>query len=171
MKRPLRINDDVPELLVNGPCSNMSMYTYDNGKVYVPMDCLPYGAGGNYGYQFLEKQNLMVNYDSDYAGLVVNTSYFRVNKKKELELIYILTSSYEDEEGNVISNADPEHYDENEEHYYISYIQDEDDNGKQITLGEYNRLLKDSEFVMMTGESTADEMLSYIESHFKNTVR
>ena len=48
------------------------------------MDQWPYGAGGNTGYEYLPGNNIIRNYDMDYAGAVIYESYLTVNDDYEV---------------------------------------------------------------------------------------
>lgn len=77
-------NDSIPELVVSLPGYWVSMYTYDKSKskVYTVMDQWAYGAGGNAGYSYLPKKNVLSNMNSDYAGAVQYVYYGKMKKHK-----------------------------------------------------------------------------------------
>ena len=77
-------NDSIPELVVGLDGYWVSMYTYDKSKkkVYTVMDRWAYGAGGNAGYSYLPKKNVLYNTNSDYAGAVYYTYYAKMKNHK-----------------------------------------------------------------------------------------
>ena len=77
-------NDSIPELVVGLNGYWVSMYTYDKkkNKVYTVMDQWGYGAGGNPGYSYLPKKNVLYNTNSDYAGAVYYVYYGKMKKNK-----------------------------------------------------------------------------------------
>ena len=76
--------DSIPELVVGLDGYWVSMYTYDKSKkkVYNVMDKWGYGIGGNVGYSYLPKKNVLSNTDSDYAGAVYYTYYGKMKNHK-----------------------------------------------------------------------------------------
>ena len=137
--------NNIPEFIMGKPGYWISMYTYKDGTVYELMDMWVYGIGGNAGYEYIPNQNIMRNYDSDYAGLVMYTSYATIDEKLDLEeSSYYLKMSYEDENGKVIEEYSEENYDESNWHYYYGE--------EEITAEEYDSYIIDSgEFQYMEG--------------------
>lgn len=112
--------DDVPELVTGAAGYYVSLYTYENGTVYQLMDHWSYGAMGNAGYEYAPGKNSMRNYNSDYAGAILYTTYMTMNDRHELDtVVQIETYNFDD----VNKNGFP---DEEEEAslgaYSISYI-------------------------------------------------
>ena len=69
--------DDVSELVIDVN-SGITMYTYKDSKVYKLIDDWGYGAGGNHGYDFIPGNGVIRNYNTDYAGLIMNETYIWV---------------------------------------------------------------------------------------------
>ena len=121
--------DDVPELVAGVSGYRVSLYTYCDGRLYTLMDDWPYGAAGNHGYEYAPKKNNLRNYNTDYAGLILYTTYMSVNKQFELEAIaQIETFNFDDANGNGMP-------DEEERgsvgEYSVSYL-----NGVEVTSDE-----------------------------------
>ena len=137
-------DDEIPELIIGQSGYWVSMYTYKEGKVYELMDMWAYGAFGNVGYEYIPYQNVLRNYNSDYAGMRFYTSYSKISENHSLEEdSYSLIMSYEDENGQVIIEYTEETYDENNWHYYY--------NDKEITKEEYDSYIIQGEFQYIEG--------------------
>lgn len=82
--------DDIPELVIGHRGYFVTMYTYHDGTIYKLMDHWGYGAFGNHGYEYIPQKNLLRNYDADYAGLVLYTTYMTVNSQYAIETVAVL---------------------------------------------------------------------------------
>ena len=71
-------DDDIPELVAGSDGYYTSLYTYSEGKVYPLMEHWSYGAMGNTGYEYVPRKNNLRNRNSDYAGLIVYTTYMEI---------------------------------------------------------------------------------------------
>lgn len=96
--------DDIPEL-VAGPLGEVSIYTYEageaetsiSGTLHTIMDRHGYGASGNFGYEYLPKENVIRGLSSEGAGRVSYQTYLSMNEEYELKgykLCYELESSH-----------------------------------------------------------------------------
>lgn len=122
--------DNVPELVAGRPGYGVSLYTYHDGRLYTLMDNWAYGAAGNAGYEYAPKKNNLRNYNADFAGLILYTTYMSMNEKFEMETIaQIETFNFDDANGNGMP-------DEEEEgsvgDYSVSYL-----NGVEVTSDEW----------------------------------
>ena len=122
--------DENPELALGQDGYWISLYTCKDKIVHECMKEWPYGAGGNHGYEYIPYGNLIRNYDTDYAGLVLYESYYTLNSQYEMVDKYWLKQSYEDEEGYVLTEESDEDYDASNWHYYYE--------DREITGEEYN---------------------------------
>lgn len=99
--------DDTPELAAGVPGYHTSLYTYDAGTVYALMDRWPYGAMGNAGYEYAPRKNSMRNYNSDFAGAIVYTSYFSMSPQYSMDTVaQIETFNFDDANGNGVPDED-----------------------------------------------------------------
>ena len=80
-------NDDIPDLVIGVSGYWVSLYVYENGTVYNPIDNWAYGAMGNTGYDYLEKKGAIFNYNSDYAGGIGTTSIALYNSKHDFDYL------------------------------------------------------------------------------------
>lgn len=80
-------NDDIPDLVIGISGYWVSLYVYENGTVYNPIDNWAYGAMGNTGYAYLEKKGAIFNYNSDYAGGILTTSIAKYNSKHDFDYL------------------------------------------------------------------------------------
>jgi len=122
-------DNDIPELVVGVDGYHTSLYTYNNGKIYTLMDHWPYGAMGNAGYEYSPQKNSLRNYNNDFAGAILYTTYMAVSNEYSMDIVaQIETYNFDD----VNENGIP---DENETasigHYSVSYI-----NGSEATNEE-----------------------------------
>lgn len=113
-------NDNIPELVVGIQGYWVSMYTYDKSKekVYAVIDNWGYGVGGNVGYSYLPKKNVLYNMNSDYAGAIRYVYYGKMKKheivsrySEELKIQY-----FKDKNGN--GYPDDNEYTETPSYYY-----------------------------------------------------
>lgn len=121
--------DDIPELTVGPNGYYISMYTYDGGTVYQVMDQWGYGAFGNPGYEYSPKKNSLRNYNADYAGAIVYTTYMTMNAQHTMEeVVCIVFYNFDDVNQNGIPDEDEEG---SIGHYGVSYI-----DGKEVSREE-----------------------------------
>ena len=112
--------DDIPELTVGRSGYYISMYTYDGGTVYQVMDHWGYGAMGNAGYEYSQKKNSLRNYNADYAGAILYTTYMKMSAQHTMEsIVEIVFYNFDD----VNQNGIPDEDEEGSIGYYgVSYI-------------------------------------------------
>ena len=67
-------HDNIPDLVVSNEGYWVSLYVYKDGGVFNVIDCWPYGAAGNQGYEYFSKQGVIRNIDTDYAGAIITTT-------------------------------------------------------------------------------------------------
>ncbi len=131
-------DDDIPELVAGAEGYYISLYTYKDGTVYTLMNRWAYGAMGNAGYEYCPKMNSLRNYNADYAGAIIYTTYMSAGDRKVMDVVaQIETLNFDD----VNRDGVP---DENESdsigYYSVSYI-----DGREVTdeecasydVGEY----------------------------------
>ena len=100
--------DSIPELIIGLDGYWVSMYTYDNGKVYTIMDQWAYGAWGNNGYYYYPKKNCLYNGNANYAG-VINYEFYGKIKNHKIVSLYskeIKTEYYVDKNQNGYPDAE-----------------------------------------------------------------
>lgn len=122
-------DDDIPELVSGVRGYYISLYTFQDGRIYTLMDCEAYGAGGNPGYQYVPGKNSRRHYNTGYAGLILSTTYASISDQHTMdENVEIITYNFDDANGNGIP-------DESEEasygYYSVSYI-----GGVEVTADE-----------------------------------
>ena len=144
--------DEFPELIACYPAT-VSLYTYDDGKVYTVMEETTYGFAGNNGYYYLPGQNVIFNSDYDMAGVIVYETYCKIGEKHELENYHtkpLYTSLWKDANGD----GTPDDNEIGDTVYYF-YGNDE------LTEEAYNeyRFGDESAFELLYGEMSYDEIV------------
>ena len=85
-------NDYIPDLVATKQGYWVSLYLFDDSKTYDfgihnPIDQWVYGAGGNSGYDYIEKRGLILNNNADFAGAIMTKSYFILNSNYEFDVL------------------------------------------------------------------------------------
>lgn len=140
----------VPELAAVKNGYYVSLYTWDNGNTYTLMDHWGYGAMGNAGYEYCPGKNSIRNYNTDYAGAILYTTYMKVGSQHTIDTVAeIVTYNFDDVNGNGIP-------DEEEESsmglYSISYI-----NGAEAAAEEC-AALNAGEYEYIQGVMSGEEL-------------
>jgi len=131
-------DDDIPELVAGVDGYYTSLYTYKDGTVYTLMSRWAYGAMGNAGYDYCPKLNSMRNYNTDYAGAILYTTYMSIRDRNVFDVVAeIETFNFDDVNGDGVPN-------ENENssigYYSVSYIDGReatDEECASYDMGEY----------------------------------
>ena len=76
--------DDIPELVCDVNGYYMDVYTFKGDHCQCIMRDYGYGAMGNHGYEYAEKKNVVRNYNTDYAGLIMNITYTQFIDGKDI---------------------------------------------------------------------------------------
>ena len=92
--------DSVPELVVDSSGYAMTMYAFNDGKLNAPMVDWAYGAGGNHGYEYSEYNNCIRNYNTDYAGAIMNIGFARIMDNKLDWYCGVVETYFDDKNGN-----------------------------------------------------------------------
>lgn len=147
--------DEIPELVSGHTGYSVSLYTYDAGTVYPLMLKWGYGAMGNVGYEYAPERNNIRNYNSDYAGLIMYTTYMAVGKNHTLDVTaQITTCNFDDVNGNGIPDEDEEASFGN---YSVSFL-----DGTEVSAEECAAY--DAEkYEYIVGSLRLEELLSKIE--------
>lgn len=152
--------DNIPELVAALNSSFVSLYTVKGNDVYPVAENYPYGAFGNYGYEYIEKGNIIRNKDNDYAGLIAYTTYYYMNENMNLELKYgeSLAEYYFDDKNH---NGMPDENEYDETSIQLSkYML----GNREITEEEYNNYMIEGNFNVIQGKKDKDEMIKTLES-------
>ena len=84
--------DDIPELAAGVRGYWVSLYTFSEGTLYQPAAEWPYGAGGNAGYEYSPGRNSLRNYNTDFAGAILYTTYMRLGESHSIDTVGTITS-------------------------------------------------------------------------------
>ena len=133
--------DDIPELVADHTGYFMSLYTYHGGKIYTLMNEWGYGAMGNAGYEYCPRKNSLRNYDADYAGLILYTTYCSISAEYTMDtVVSIKTVNFDDVNGNGMPDGDEE---ETVGYYgkdYIDNVEITPEEYDSYSMGEYEWL-------------------------------
>lgn len=159
--------DDTPEL-VAGPHGLVSLYAYEageeeksiSGTLHTIMDRWGYGAGGNYGYDYLPKENVIYNVNSDYAGAVQYLYYLSMNEQYELKG-FTLSRAYLDEDGNVFMGSVDKDYEPQTHYYYYC-----DDLEQEISEVEFLSDQVEGDYESVVGRKSSLEIMEELYQYY-----
>ena len=151
-------NDDIPELVCAKQGYNVTVYTYYNNEVKCIMDNWAYGAGGNYGYDYGEKTGIVSNGNSDMAGSLHYTTYWKLENGELKNTEYYLCQAMFDYKKY---GASWSHAEDNDYHYYkiLSSSKGKTKDYQEISKDEYNSLKYNTD-KNISGGWTKDEILN-----------
>lgn len=130
--------DDIPELVAGVDGYFMSLFTYDAGRVYCLMDDWGYGAMGNAGYEYVPGKNSLRNYNADFAGEIVYTTYMTIGERHSLErVVSIETFNFDDVNGDGYPNDDEWESADFQSVNYIDGVEVTDKECASYDAGEY----------------------------------
>lgn len=116
----------------------MSLFTYDAGRVYCLMDDWGYGAMGNAGYEYVPGKNSLRNYNADFAGEIVYTTYMTIGERHSLErVVSIETFNFDDVNGDGYPNDDEWESADFQSVNYIDGVEVTDEECASYDAGEY----------------------------------
>ena len=140
----------VPELAAVRNGYYVSLYTWDAGNTYTLMDHWGYGAMGNAGYEYCPGKNSLRNYNTDYAGAILYTTYMKVGSQHTIDTVAeIVTYNFD----NINGNGKPDEEEEGSMGFYsTSYI-----NGTEAT-GEECAALNAGEYEFIQGVMSGEEL-------------
>ena len=133
--------DETPELLVSVG-TDTSIYTYHNGRIYPIIKEWGFGAGGNAGYFYIPKKNVLYNENADYAGAINYIHLWKIDENHQLSSYYdesLVITVFDSLDWSTAPN--PEELDGKAHFFY---------GDKQVTEDEFNTYLM--------GYTTVDEI-------------
>lgn len=143
--------DDIPELAACYHGYSVSLYTYQDGTIYILMDNWGYGAMGNAGYAYSPRKNSVINDNNDYAGAILYTTYMSISDHHTLDVTTCI-ETFNFDDANKNGYPDEEEMD-SMGMYGVSYI-----DGVEISAQEAaSYSVGDYEF--MEGRMTLEELL------------
>ena len=133
--------DDIPELVADNRGYSMSLYAFHDGRIYTLMDGWAYGAMGNAGYEYCPGKNSLRNYNADYAGLILYTTYCSISADYTMDtVVSIKTVNFDDTNRNGMPDEDEE---ESFGYYSVDYIDNIEitpEEYESYSMGEYEWL-------------------------------
>lgn len=152
-------NDDIPDLVVDGP--GLNLYMYENGKVYTLMEYGTVGIGGSKYYDYLENKGALYNYGNGYAGAISQVIIKILNSKREFDEFKIISEGATLEPTNSMYEQVQKELAETAGYYY---------NGKKISEEEFNNKLKESsvssnekDYKALYGSKTVEEVKKLLQ--------
>ena len=145
-----------PELVVSRVGYAVSLYTYENGKVYTLMDNWGYGVMGNYGYEYIPGQNVFYNHNADYAGLISYDTYMEISADNTLAVIKTVEYQYFDDRND---NDEPDE-DEQDSYSNTPYrcFDVTSQNSRFEITAESAELYAQDDFTFLTAEMTYEQI-------------
>ena len=149
-------DDAIPELVTGLDDYYISLYTYKDGTLYMPIDHWPYGVSGNVGYEYVPYQNSLRNYNTEYAGAIHYTTYSTMNDQFLIDTVAeIKHMNFDDVNENGI--FDPE--DEVSLGYYgVTYL-----NGEEVSYTECEKY-EIGEYEFIRPVMTLNELLDVLKN-------
>lgn len=145
-------DDEIPELAAGVNGYYTSLYTWKDGKLYALMEHWAYGAMGNAGYEYAPKKNNIRNYNSDYAGAILYTTYMEIGSGHTLDITAeIKTMNFDDVNQNGVPDEDELG---SVGVYGVSYI-----DGKEVS-NEACAAYDAGEYEIILGELSRDELIA-----------
>lgn len=101
---------ETPELAacLEGYC--VSLYAYRDGETYMLMDRWAYGAMGNMGYEYCPGKNSLRNFNTDFAGLILYTTYMSIGPEMTMDMTAQI-ETYNFDDANRNGSPDEDEYD------------------------------------------------------------
>ena len=133
--------DDIPELVADHRGYFMNLYSYHDGKIYILMNEWGYGAGGNSGYEYCPGKGSVRNYDADYAGLILYTTYWKLGDGYQLDhVVSIKFLNFIDANGNGLPDGDEEETAGYGDKSYVDGVEITWEEANSYNMGEYEWL-------------------------------
>ena len=168
-------DDNIPELVVTNTGYNTRLYTFayeDGGKVIYAMKeegdeegeeyGWAYGAGGNHGYEFIPRANVLRNINADHAGLIMYYAFYKLDPDKH-NLVdkfdgVLRENHFVDKNGN--GEVDEDEMDDYVEEVASYYVGDKKVNAEEAR--EY--VVVSDDFEPLEGTRDADAFRALLQS-------
>ena len=147
--------DSVPELVADQSGFCLSMYTFRDGFITIPIVDWGYGAFGNYGYEYSEKNNCIRNINTDYGGNLLKDSFCAIKDGKIESTYYIGEYYFDDLNGNGYPDDDEK---SEEGPCKVEYKNYTDEALSEEELKTKVEELFSLDYVEMIGDKTAEEI-------------
>lgn len=151
-------NDEIPELVAGDGEAIVSLYTYANGKVQTLFEDWAFGVGGNAGYMYLERGNVVSNIVSKMAEDTTYYKYWKIAENGVLEEYYdgtLKSTAFEDKDGDGIPSADEIL---EEKKYFLGE--------KEMDAAEFESYIIKGDFSYVAGNLSANTLISDLEALF-----
>lgn len=145
---------EIPELVAEYHGYGVMVFFYADGEV-LGGDPWPYGAGGNLGYEYLPGENVILNYNNDYAGTIQYESYFALGSAGEPSPLpgdQLSIRHFRDANGNGYPDEDEPFQEEP-----IYYVGD-----SEVSKDVYASHQITGEFEWLGGDKSTEEMLALL---------
>ncbi len=151
-------DNNTPELVVTDSRGWIMVYAYEGGKIVNALgedERWPFGVGGNAGYEFIPKKNIVFNRSNEFAGMIRNYSFYELNGTV-LGTKYTLSEVHFDDDKN---DRTPDENDEFLEEPTAYYKGD-----NKIPEDEFNQLLTISGAEDLTGTKSQAEIVAKLSA-------
>lgn len=152
---------DIPELVAESSGYFVKVFFYDDGEV-LGGDTWAYGAAGNMGYEYLPGENVIRNYNSDYAGDIQYESYAALGSAGELSPLpndQLSIRYFRDSNGNGYPDDDEPFLEEP-----LYYVGD-----SEVSKDVYTSHQITGEFEWLGGDKSAEEMMALLGIDYEIT--
>ncbi len=152
--------DDTPELVIDLPGYNTSLYSYKNGHAECLMYKWPYGAMGNSGYDYAPGKGIYYNSNSDYAGLIYHESYMSGREGSEIETDYSVTNyCFKDTDGDGIPSEEEMQAAGDYDVYDKKYYNETDEKMTDEEIKKKIKQLESLQYEFLGGTKDYDEII------------
>jgi hypothetical protein len=151
-------DNNTPELVVTDSRGWIIVYTYDGGKVINALgdkEVWPFGVGGNAGYSYVPKKNLVFYSSNEFAGMIRNYAFYELNGTKLVQKYTLSEVHFDDDKNNRTPDENDEFIDEPTAYY-------KDD--KKIKKDEFEKLLTITGADDLTGTKSQAEIVAKLSS-------
>ena len=106
--------DNMLELVTDNVGYGLSLYTYKDDHLVCLMNDWGYGAFGNYGYEYAPGKNLLLNYNTDYAGALGKSYYMTIQDDEIVTAYWTYIYNFNDKNNNGEPDEDEYDYESDE---------------------------------------------------------
>ena len=112
-------NDEIPDLVVDNPESDISLYIYENGELINPVEKWPYKVENklNCDYDYVEKQGTILTHSMAFNDAIFNAATLVLNSNYKFEDLSVINLGVEIQKDNPNYQEVMNYYEANGGHY------------------------------------------------------